>query len=48
MLQELIDFGISHEEVAKIIDEKNKYEGIKKNIKNIKDNDLDKENSQPK
>ena len=34
--QGLIDFDISHEEFAKIIDEKNKYEGIKENLKNIK------------
>ena len=30
------DFTISHEEFAKIIDEKSKYEGIKENIKNVK------------
>ena len=48
MSQALIDFDISHEEFAKIIDEKDKYEGIKENIKNIRDNDLDKETSQVK
>ena len=48
MSQALIDFDISHEEFAKIIDEKDKYEGIKENIKNIRDNDLDKESSQVK
>ena len=46
MSQALIDFDISHEEFTKIIDGKNKYEGIKENIKNIKNNDLDKENGQ--
>ena len=29
MSQVLIDFEISHDEFSKIIDEKNKYEGIK-------------------
>ena len=38
----LSDFDISHEEFAKIIDENVKYEGIKENIKNVKDEDLDK------
>ena len=53
MSQALTDFEISHEEFAKIIDEKNTYKGIKENIKNVKDNDvndetvaLNKENSQ--
>ena len=32
----LTDFDISHEEFAKIIDEKNKYEGMKENVKNVK------------
>ena len=42
MSQALIDFYISHEEFAKIIDEKNKYKRIKENIKNLKDiNDAD-------
>ena len=36
MSQGLIDFDVSHKEFAKIIDEKNKYEDIKENIKNIK------------
>ena len=36
MSQALIDFDISHDEFAKIIDEKIKYEGIKENIKNLK------------
>ena len=42
----LSDLGISHEEFAKVIDEKIKYEGIKEGIKNVKHNDLDKENDQ--
>ena len=33
-------------EFVKIIDEKVKYEGIKENIKNVKDEDLDKESNQ--
>ena len=42
MSQALIDFYISHEEFAKIIDEKNKYKRIKENIKHLKDiNDAD-------
>ena len=40
MSQALTDFEISHEEFAKIIDEKNRYKGIKENIKNVKDNDV--------
>ena len=40
----LSDFDISHEEFAKIIDEKVKHEEIKENIKNIKHEDLNKEN----
>ena len=42
----LSDFDISHEEFAKIIDEKVKYEEIKENIKNVKHEDLNKENNQ--
>ena len=42
----LSDLDISHEEFAKIIDENIKYEGIKEGIKNVKHNDLDKENDQ--
>ena len=42
----LNDLDISHEEFAKIIDKKVKYEGIKENIKNVKHEDLDKENDQ--
>ena len=42
----LIDFVISHEEFAKIIDEKVKYEEIKENIKNVEHEDLNKENDQ--
>ena len=42
----LSDFDISHEEFAKIIDEKVKYEGIKEKIKIVKHEDLDKENDQ--
>ena len=38
----LSDFDISHEEFAKIIDEKVKYEEIKENIKNVKHENLDK------
>ena len=34
MSQALIDLDISHEEFARIIDEKLKYEEIKENIKN--------------
>ena len=34
MSQTLIDFNISHEDFKKIIDEKEKYEQIKENIKN--------------
>ena len=37
MSQALTDFDINHEEFAKIIDEKNRYEGFKENIKNIRD-----------
>ena len=54
MSQVLIDFDISHEEFKKIIDEKEKYEQIKENIKNTKsinevdteDTALNKENNQ--
>ena len=42
----LSDFDISHKEFAKIIDEKVKYEEIKETIKNVKHEDLDKENNQ--
>ena len=42
----LSDFDISHEEFAKIIDEKVKYERFKENIKNVKHEDLDKKNHQ--
>ena len=42
----LSDFDISHEEFAKIIDEKIKHEEIKENIKNVKHENLDKENNQ--
>ena len=46
LLSALSYFDISHEEFAKIIDEKVKYEGIKENIKNVKHEDLNKENDQ--
>ena len=36
MSPEVIDFDISHEDFKKIIDEKEKYEQIKENIKNTK------------
>ena len=42
----LSDFDISHKEFAKIIDENVKYEEIKENIKNVKHENLDKENNQ--
>ena len=42
----LSDFDIRHEEFAKIIDEKIKYQEIKENIKNVKHENLDKENNQ--
>ena len=43
--QALIDFVITHEEFSKIIYEKNNYEQIIDNIKNVKSvNDLNKEN----
>ena len=41
LVNALNDFEISHEEFSKIIDEKNKYEGIKENIKNIHSKELD-------
>ena len=42
----LIDFEISHEEFSKIIDEKNNYEKIIDNIRNVKNvDDLNKENN---
>ena len=34
--QALIDFDISHDEFARIINEKINYEGIKENIRNVK------------
>ena len=37
----LSDFDISHKEFAKIIDKNVKHEGIKENIKNVKQKDLD-------
>ena len=40
MSQALIDLDISHEEFARIIDEKLKYEEIKENIKNSKSTDV--------
>ena len=44
--QVLTDFDISHEEFKKIIDEKDKYEQIKENIKNTRGvNDVDTEYS---
>ena len=42
----LSNLDISHEEFAKIIDENVKYEEIKENIKNVKHEDLNKENNQ--
>ena len=42
----LSDFDITHKELAKIIDEKVKYGEIKENIKNVKHENLDKENNQ--
>ena len=42
----LSNFDISHEDFAKIIDEKVKHEEIKENIKNVKHENLDKENNQ--
>ena len=42
----LSDLDISHKEFAKIIDGKVKYEEIKENIKNVKHEDLNKENNQ--
>ena len=44
--QALIDFEITHEEFSKIIYEKNNYEQIIENIKNVKSvDDLNKENN---
>ena len=37
MSQALIDFEISHEEFARIINEKDEYESTKENIKNVKE-----------
>ena len=46
MSQALIDFDISHEEFKKNINEKEKYEQIKENIKNAKSiNEVDTENT---
>ena len=42
----LSDLEISHEEFARIIDEKIKYENIKETIKNTKNSDLEKNNDQ--
>ena len=42
----LSDLNISHKEFSKIIAEKIKYEGIKENMKNIKHENLNKENDQ--
>ena len=39
MSQSLIDFDVSREDFKKIIDEKEKYEQIKENIKNTKNID---------
>ena len=36
MSQSLIDYDISHEDFKKVIDEEEKYEQIKQNIKNTK------------
>ena len=45
--QALIDFYISHEELLKIIYEKNSYEQMSDNIRSAKSiNDLNKENDQ--
>ena len=44
--QVLIDFEITHEEFSKIIYEKNNYEQIIDNIRNVKNaDDLNKENN---
>ena len=46
MSQALKDFDISHEEFKKIIDEKEKYEQIKENIKNTRSiNEVDTEDA---
>ena len=45
MSQELIDFGISHEEFRTIVNEKEKYEQMKESIRNIKSRDESSENS---
>ena len=45
IFQALIDFEITHEELSKIIYEKNNYEQIKVNIRSVTSiNDLNKEN----
>ena len=36
MSQSLIDYDVSHEDFKKIIDEKEKYEKVKEDIKNKK------------
>ena len=45
MSQELIDLDISHEEFKTIVNEKEKYEQIKENIRNTKNRDELTENS---
>ena len=45
MSQELIDFGISHEEFRTIVNEIEKYEQKKESIRNIKSRDESSENS---
>ena len=44
----LSDLDISHKEFAKIINEKIKYEEIEENVKNVKHENMDKENIQTK
>ena len=46
LLNALSDFEISQEEFVMIINEKIKYEGIKENIKDIKNRDLDERSNQ--
>ena len=45
MSQELIDLDISHEEFKRIVNEKEKYEQMKENIRNAKIRDELTENS---
>ena len=45
MSQALIDLDISHEEFKTIVNEKEKYEQMKENIRNIKSRDELSENS---